>query len=205
MVGNTSSIKCNLGLLAAISCSALLRSLRFEVVGHVRLIQSPKFFRSPARARAVGVGLSLRRAAASEYSPTRKSNVDTYHDFATKPNSRLLQRQVMPRRLHFDRTRYCRPCLVLIDIEERCQYHNRAFMNRICTLRPEQHPWPALARSTRCPDLPGNTCPQSVSLWMDKPVHYERTQKMPDGATCKLSFEHIPTISEHGKVPDSIC
>ena len=88
--------------------------------------------------------------------------------------------------------------LVLIDIEERCQYHNRAFMNRM-HLRPEQIHGQHL-REVLGAQIYQETVTAVRQSLDGQPVHYERTQKMPDGATCKLSIEHIPQFGEHGKV-----
>ena len=88
--------------------------------------------------------------------------------------------------------------VALIDVEGRCQYHNRAFMDWL-RLRPEQ------INGRHMREVLGAKVYQetatSVRQSLDgHPVHYERTQMMPDGAVYRLSVEHLPQFGEDGKV-----
>ncbi|HEU0220390.1 MAG TPA: EAL domain-containing protein [Gallionella sp.] len=88
--------------------------------------------------------------------------------------------------------------VALIDVEGRCQYHNRAFMDWL-RLRPEQ------VHGRHMREVLGAKIYQETATAVRQsldghPVHYERTQKMPDGAVYRLSVEHIPQFGEDGKV-----
>ncbi len=88
--------------------------------------------------------------------------------------------------------------VALINSEGLCQYHNRAFMDWL-HLRPEhihgQHIRKILGAKTY------QETATSVRQSLDgHPVHYERTQLMPDGTLYKLFVEHVPQFSEDGKV-----
>jgi PAS domain S-box-containing protein len=88
--------------------------------------------------------------------------------------------------------------VALIDIEGRCRYYNRAFMDWL-HLRPEQ----ISGRHMR--DLLGDQIYQKTAdevrqALAGQAVHYERTQKMPDGVVYRLSIDHLPQFGEDGKV-----
>lgn len=88
--------------------------------------------------------------------------------------------------------------VALIDVEGRCQYHNRAFMD-LLRLRPEQ----IHGRLMR--EVLGAKIYQEAATAVRQsldghPVHYERTQKMPDGAVYRLFVEHLPQFGADGKV-----
>ena len=88
--------------------------------------------------------------------------------------------------------------VVLIDVEGRCQYHNRAFMDFL-RLSPEQ----IHGRFMR--EILGTKIYQEAATAIRQsldghPVHYERTQRMPDGAVYKLSVEHLPQFGADGNV-----
>ncbi|HEU0233544.1 MAG TPA: EAL domain-containing protein [Gallionella sp.] len=104
---------------------------------------------------------------------------------ASKPRLHLID-EVLPTMVAF------------IDIEGRCQYHNRAFMDWL-RLRPEQihgrHIREVLSAKTY--QETATAIRQSLD---GHSVHYERTQKMPDGTVYRLSVEHIPQLGEDGKV-----
>jgi len=104
---------------------------------------------------------------------------------ASKPKLHLID-EVLPTMVAF------------VDIEGRCQYHNRAFLDWL-RLRPEQ----VYGRHMR--DVLGAKVYQETATAVRQSldghaVHYERTQKMPDGAVYKLSVEHLPQFGEDGKV-----
>ena len=104
---------------------------------------------------------------------------------ASKPRLHLID-EVLPTMVAF------------IDIEGRCQYHNRAFRDWL-RLRPEQihgrHMREVLGAKTY------QETATAVRQSLDgHPVHYERAQKMPDGAVYRLSVEHIPQLGEDGKI-----
>lgn len=88
--------------------------------------------------------------------------------------------------------------VAFIDIEGCCQYHNRAFMEWL-HLRPEQihgrHAREVLG--TRIYEETAAAIRQSLD---GHAVHYERRQKMPDGAVYRFLVEHIPQFTEGGKV-----
>jgi PAS domain S-box-containing protein len=88
--------------------------------------------------------------------------------------------------------------VAFIDIEGRCQYHNRAFMNWL-HLRPEQ------IHGRHLRDVLGAKAYQETANAVRQSLegaaaHYERVQTMPDGAVYRLSVEHVPQFGEDGKV-----
>jgi PAS domain S-box-containing protein len=88
--------------------------------------------------------------------------------------------------------------IAFVDREGHCQYHNRAFLDWL-RLRPEQID----GRHMR--EVLGAKVYQETATAVRQSldghaVHYERTQKMPDGALYKLSVEHLPQFGEDGKV-----
>jgi PAS domain S-box-containing protein len=88
--------------------------------------------------------------------------------------------------------------VAFIDIEGRCRYYNRAFMDWL-HLRPEQ------INGRHMRDLLGEQIYQQTAdevrqSLAGQTVHYERTQKMPDGVVYRLSIEHLPQFAEDGKV-----
>jgi len=88
--------------------------------------------------------------------------------------------------------------VALIDVEGRCQYHNRAFMDWL-RLRPEQ------INGRHMREVLGAKVYQETATAVRQsldghPVHYERTQMMPDGAVYRLSVDHLPQFGEDGKV-----
>ncbi|MBI5429036.1 MAG: EAL domain-containing protein [Nitrosomonadales bacterium] len=88
--------------------------------------------------------------------------------------------------------------VALVDVEGRCQYHNRAFLDWL-RLRPEQ------INGRHIREVLGTKVYQETAATMRQsldghPVRYERTQNMPDGAIYRLSIEHIPQLGEDGKV-----
>jgi len=104
---------------------------------------------------------------------------------ASKPRLHLID-EILPTMVAF------------IDIEGRCQYHNRAFMDWL-RLRPEQ------IHGRHMREVLGVNVYQETATAVRQSldghsVHYERTQKMPDGAVYRLSVEHIPQLDGHGKV-----
>jgi len=104
---------------------------------------------------------------------------------ASKPRLHLID-EVLPTMIAF------------IDIEGRCQYHNRAFMDWL-HLRPEQID----GRHMR--EVLGANIYQEAATAIRQsldghPVHYEWKQQMPDGAIYRLSVEHLPQLGEDGKV-----
>jgi len=104
---------------------------------------------------------------------------------ASKPRLHLID-EVLPTMVAF------------IDVEGRCQYHNRAFMDWL-RLRPEQ------IHGRHMREVMGAKIYQETATAVRQsldghPLHYERTQKMPDGAVYRLFVEHIPHFGEDGKV-----
>ena len=104
---------------------------------------------------------------------------------ASKPRLHLID-EVLPTMVAF------------IDIEGRCQYHNRAFMKWL-RLRPEQ------IHGRHMREVLGAKAYQETAAAVRQsldghPVHYERTQEMQDGAVYRLSIEHIPQYGDDGKV-----
>ncbi|MBI5625758.1 MAG: EAL domain-containing protein [Nitrosomonadales bacterium] len=88
--------------------------------------------------------------------------------------------------------------VAFIDVEGKCQYHNRAFMKWL-RLRPEQ------INGRHMREVLGAKVYQETATAVRQsldghPVHYDRTQTMPDGAVYRLSVEHIPQFGEDGKV-----
>jgi len=88
--------------------------------------------------------------------------------------------------------------VALVDIGGRCQYHNRAFLDWL-RLRPEQ------INGRHMRDVLGAKVYQETATAVRQSldghaVHYERTQKMRDGAVYRLSVEHLPQFGEDGKV-----
>lgn len=88
--------------------------------------------------------------------------------------------------------------VALIDTEGQCQYYNRAFVEWL-HLRPDH------IRGQHIRKILGSNVYQETATSVRQSldghhVHYERTQKMPDGAVYRLHVEHIPQFSEDGKV-----
>jgi PAS domain S-box-containing protein len=88
--------------------------------------------------------------------------------------------------------------VALVDLEGHCQYHNRAFLDWL-HVRPEQ------INGRHMRDVLGAMVYQETAASVRQSleghgVHYERTQKMPDGAVYRLSVEHLPQFGEDGKV-----
>jgi PAS domain S-box-containing protein len=88
--------------------------------------------------------------------------------------------------------------VAFVDREGHCQYHNRAFMDWL-RLRPEQ------IHGRHMREVLGAKVYQETATAVRQSLdghaaHYERTQKMPDGALYKLSVEHLPQFGEDGKV-----
>lgn len=88
--------------------------------------------------------------------------------------------------------------VALIDTEGHCQYHNRAFMEWL-HLRPE-HIHGQHLRKILGPKIYQETATEIRQSLDGHPVHYEQTQRMPDGALYKLHVEHLPQFAEDGKV-----
>jgi PAS domain S-box-containing protein len=104
---------------------------------------------------------------------------------ASKPRLHLLD-EVLPNIVAF------------VDKEGRCQYCNRAFLNWL-NLRPEQ------VNHRHMREVLGSKVYQETATAVRQSldghaVHYERTQKMPDGTVYRLAVEHIPQFGEDGKV-----
>ncbi len=104
---------------------------------------------------------------------------------ASKPRLHLLD-EVLPNIVAF------------VDKEGRCQYCNRAFLNWL-NLRPEQ------VNHRHMREVLGSKVYQETATAVRQTldghaVHYERTQKTPDGAVYRLAVEHIPQFGEDGKV-----
>jgi PAS domain S-box-containing protein len=85
--------------------------------------------------------------------------------------------------------------VAFVDKEGRCQYCNRAFLN----WRPEQvnHRHMREVLGSRVYQETATAVRQSLD---GHAVHYERTQKMPDGTVYRLAVEQIPQFGEDGKV-----
>jgi PAS domain S-box-containing protein len=88
--------------------------------------------------------------------------------------------------------------VVFVDKEGRCQYCNRAFLNWL-NLRPEQ------VNQRHMREVLGSKVYQETATAVRQSldghaVHYERTQKMPDGTVYRLAVDHIPQLGEDGKV-----
>ncbi len=88
--------------------------------------------------------------------------------------------------------------IAFIDKEGCCQYHNRALMEWL-HLRPEQINGQHLRNvlGTKVYQETATAIRQSLD---GHSVHYERTQKMPDGTLYKLAIEHFPHFSDNGKI-----
>ena len=104
---------------------------------------------------------------------------------AGKPRLHLLD-EVLPTMVAF------------VDKEGNCQYCNRAFMNWL-NMRPEQ------VNHRHMRDVLGSKVYQETATAVRQSldghaVHYQRTQKMPDGAVYRLAAEHVPQFGEDGKV-----
>lgn len=88
--------------------------------------------------------------------------------------------------------------VALVDKEGNCRYHNRAFLDWL-HLRPEQiidhH-----MREVLGPKVYQETATAVRQSLDGHALHYERTQKMPDGAVYRLGVEHLPQFGEDGKV-----
>ena len=88
--------------------------------------------------------------------------------------------------------------VAFVDKEGRLQYCNRAFIDWL-RLRPEQ------IEGRHMREVLGAKIYQETSTAVRQSldghaVHYERTQKMPDGALYRLAVEHLPQYQENGKV-----
>jgi PAS domain S-box-containing protein len=104
---------------------------------------------------------------------------------ASKPRLHLID-EVLPTMLAF------------VDTEGVCRYHNRAFMEWL-HLRPDQ------IKGQHIKKILGANVYQETATSVRQSldghhVHYERTQKMPDGAVYRLHVEHIPQLGDDGKV-----
>jgi PAS domain S-box-containing protein len=104
---------------------------------------------------------------------------------ANKPRLHLLD-EVLPTMVAF------------IDPEGVCRYNNRAFMEWL-------HQRPDQIRGQHIRRILGSDVYQESATSVRQSleghhVHYERTQKMPDGAVYRLHVEHIPHFGEDGKV-----
>jgi PAS domain S-box-containing protein len=116
-------------------------------------------------------------------SDLRKLAEDTNN--ANKPRLHLLD-EVLPTMIAF------------IDPEGICRYHNRAFMEWL-HVRPDQIRGQHIRRILGSDVYQENATSVRQSL-EGHHVHYERTQKMPDGAVYRLHVEHIPHFGEDSKV-----
>lgn len=104
---------------------------------------------------------------------------------ASKPRLHLID-EVLPTMVAF------------VDKEGRCQYCNKAFLDWL-HLRPEQ------INGRHMRDVLGTKVYQETATAVRQAldghgVHYERMQKMPDGAVYRLAVEHLPQFGEDGKV-----
>lgn len=88
--------------------------------------------------------------------------------------------------------------VALIDTEGHCRYHNRAFMEWL-HLRPE-HIHGQHIRKVLGPKIYQEAATEIRQSLDGHPVHYEQTQRMPDGALYHLHFEHLPQFADDGKV-----
>jgi PAS domain S-box-containing protein len=104
---------------------------------------------------------------------------------ANKPRLHLLD-EVLPTMVAF------------IDPEGVCRYNNRAFMEWL-HLRPDQIRGQHIRRILGS-DVYQETATSVRQSLEGHHVHYERTQKMPDGAVYHLHVEHIPHFGDDGKV-----
>jgi len=88
--------------------------------------------------------------------------------------------------------------IAFFDAEGQCRYHNHAFMEWLHQ-RPDQISGQHIRR------ILGSNVYQETAASVRQSldghhVHYERTQKMPDGAVYRLQVEHIPQFGDDGKV-----
>jgi PAS domain S-box-containing protein len=104
---------------------------------------------------------------------------------ANKPRLHLLD-EVLPTMVAF------------FDPEGQCRYHNRAFMEWL-HLRPDQIRGQHLRRILGS-DVYQETATSVRQSLEGHHVHYERTQKMPDGAVYRLHVEQVPQFGDDGKV-----
>jgi len=88
--------------------------------------------------------------------------------------------------------------IAFVDREGHCLYHNRAFMDWL-RLRPEQIDGRHM-REVLGAKFYQETATAFRQSQDGHAMHYERTQKMPDGALYKLSVEHLPQFGEDGNV-----
>lgn len=88
--------------------------------------------------------------------------------------------------------------VAFFDPEGHCHYHNRAFMEWL-HLRPDQIRGQHIRRI-----LGSDTYQESATSVRQSleghHVHYERTQKMPDGSVYRLHVEQVPQLGDDGKV-----
>jgi PAS domain S-box-containing protein len=104
---------------------------------------------------------------------------------ASKPRLRLID-EVLPTMVAF------------FDAEGQCRYHNHAFQEWL-HLRPEQIDDQHIRKilGTNAYQETATAVRQSLD---GHHVHFDRTQKMPDGAIYRLLVEHLPQFGEDGKV-----
>lgn len=88
--------------------------------------------------------------------------------------------------------------VALVDTEGHCRYHNRAFMEWL-HLRPE-HILGQHIRKVLGPKMYQEAATEIRQSLDGHPMHYERTQRMPDGTLYRLHVEHLPQFAEDGKV-----
>lgn len=88
--------------------------------------------------------------------------------------------------------------VAFIDIEGHCQYCNRAFLDWL-HLRPEQAIGRHMSKMLGA-DVYRETASALRQSLDGHAVHYERMQKMPNGAFFRLFIEHLPQFGEDGKV-----
>jgi PAS domain S-box-containing protein len=105
---------------------------------------------------------------------------------ASKPRLHLID-EVLPTMVAF------------VNREGCCQYHNRAFLDGL-RLRPEQADGRRHMRDVLGANFYRETATAARQSLDGHAAHYERTQKMPDGATYRLSVEHLPQFGLDGKV-----
>ncbi len=87
--------------------------------------------------------------------------------------------------------------VALVDREGHCRYYNRAFLDWL-RLRPEQ------INGRHMREVLGAKVYQETATAVRQSLdghalHYERMQKMPNGAVYKLSVDHLPQFGEDGK------
>lgn len=104
---------------------------------------------------------------------------------ASKPQLHLID-EVLPTMVAF------------VDKEGHCQYHNRAFLEWL-------HMRPGQVMGQHMRDVLGAKAYQEIASSIRQSleghaVHYERTQKMPDGTACRLAAEHLPQFGYDGKI-----